>query len=97
MEIQDKNKYKIYFQLKKPRHPKPAAKTSVTGRKEGKTENFLHKMKFAKLTGWFLCLCVVLFVFFLRSLHGNDISVVPEGAFNDLSALSHLWVFRWWL
>uniref|UniRef100_A0A8C3QT40 Slit homolog 2 protein n=1 Tax=Cyanoderma ruficeps TaxID=181631 RepID=A0A8C3QT40_9PASS len=26
----------------------------------------------------------------LRSLHGNDISVVPEGAFNDLSALSHL-------
>uniref|UniRef100_A0A8C3U510 Slit homolog 2 protein n=1 Tax=Catharus ustulatus TaxID=91951 RepID=A0A8C3U510_CATUS len=24
------------------------------------------------------------------SLHGNDISVVPEGAFNDLSALSHL-------
>uniref|UniRef100_A0A8C3IXF8 Slit homolog 2 protein n=1 Tax=Chrysemys picta bellii TaxID=8478 RepID=A0A8C3IXF8_CHRPI len=26
----------------------------------------------------------------LLSLHGNDISVVPEGAFNDLSALSHL-------
>uniref|UniRef100_A0A8C2R768 Slit guidance ligand 2 n=1 Tax=Capra hircus TaxID=9925 RepID=A0A8C2R768_CAPHI len=26
----------------------------------------------------------------LLSLHGNDISVVPEGAFNDLAALSHL-------
>ncbi|KAL7976379.1 hypothetical protein Chor_015443 [Crotalus horridus] len=26
----------------------------------------------------------------LLSLHGNDISVVPGGAFNDLSALSHL-------
>lgn len=37
--------------------------------------------------------------FFLtfRSLHGNDISVVPEGAFNDLSALSHLWVPGSWM
>uniref|UniRef100_A0A8C0F828 Slit homolog 2 protein n=1 Tax=Bubo bubo TaxID=30461 RepID=A0A8C0F828_BUBBB len=33
---------------------------------------------------------IILFILFLRSLHGNDISVVPEGAFNDLSALSHL-------
>lgn len=51
-------------------------------------------MKFANLTCWFLYLYIILLVFFLRSLHGNDISVVPEGAFNDLSALSHLWVFR---
>lgn len=29
---------------------------------------------------------------FLRSLHGNDISLIPEGAFKDLSSLSHLWV-----
>lgn len=27
-----------------------------------------------------------------RSLHGNDISLIPEGAFKDLSSLSHLWV-----
>lgn len=32
---------------------------------------------------------ILLFLAF-SSLHGNDISVVPEGAFNDLSALSHL-------
>lgn len=25
-----------------------------------------------------------------RSLHGNDISLIPEGAFKDLSSLSHL-------
>uniref|UniRef100_A0A8B9Z545 Slit homolog 2 protein n=1 Tax=Buteo japonicus TaxID=224669 RepID=A0A8B9Z545_9AVES len=42
------------------------------------------------LTCCFLCIYIFLFIFFLRSLHGNDISVVPEGAFNDLSALSHL-------
>lgn len=30
--------------------------------------------------------------FSLRSLHGNDISLIPEGAFKDLSSLSHLWV-----
>lgn len=25
-----------------------------------------------------------------RSLHGNDISLIPEGVFKDLSSLSHL-------
>lgn len=28
--------------------------------------------------------------FCLRTLHGNDISSVPEGSFNDLTSLSHL-------
>lgn len=41
----------------------------------------------------FLCIDITVFLLSSRSLHGNDISVVPEGAFNDLSALSHLWVF----
>jgi hypothetical protein len=25
-----------------------------------------------------------------RSLHGNEISTIPEGSFNDLTALSHM-------
>lgn len=25
-----------------------------------------------------------------RSLHGNDISTIPEGSFNDLTSLSHV-------
>lgn len=28
----------------------------------------------------------------LRSLHGNDISELPDGIFNDAASLSHLWV-----
>jgi hypothetical protein len=30
------------------------------------------------------------FEFFYRSLHGNEISTIPEGSFNDLTALSHV-------
>lgn len=29
-------------------------------------------------------------IFFLRSLHGNDISELPDGIFNDVASLSHL-------
>lgn len=28
----------------------------------------------------------------LRSLHGNEISELPDGIFNDVASLSHLWV-----
>uniref|UniRef100_A0A670ZEN6 Slit guidance ligand 2 n=1 Tax=Pseudonaja textilis TaxID=8673 RepID=A0A670ZEN6_PSETE len=38
---------------------------------------------------YFLLTCFPIY-FLFRSLHGNDISLLPEGAFNDLSALSHL-------
>uniref|UniRef100_A0A670ZEC7 Slit homolog 1 protein n=1 Tax=Pseudonaja textilis TaxID=8673 RepID=A0A670ZEC7_PSETE len=41
------------------------------------------------LTEYFLLTCFPIY-FLFRSLHGNDISLLPEGAFNDLSALSHL-------
>lgn len=27
-----------------------------------------------------------------RSLHGNEISTIPEGSFNDLTSLSHVYV-----
>ena len=47
----------------------------------------------------YMCLCVcvrvcvcVSGVCVSRSLHGNDISMIPEGAFKDLSSLSHLCV-----
>lgn len=43
---------------------------------------------------WAGCVCCHLLTcaFCLRTLHGNDISSVPEGSFNDLTSLSHLWV-----
>jgi len=31
-----------------------------------------------------------IFLFCFRSLHGNEISTIPEGSFNDLTALSHV-------
>jgi Leucine-rich repeat (LRR) protein len=30
------------------------------------------------------------FCFCFRSLHGNEISTIPEGSFNDLTSLSHV-------
>lgn len=30
------------------------------------------------------------FIALLSSLHGNDISVIPEGAFEDLKSITHL-------
>lgn len=32
------------------------------------------------------------FIALPSSLHGNDISVIPEGAFEDLKSITHLWV-----
>lgn len=52
--------------------------------------SFIHAYEFF-WTLWIIGNLILLFLA-LSSLHGNDISVVPEGAFNDLSALSHLWV-----
>lgn len=65
--------------------------------KNGKSWKLLKEDKFCQVNLIiFLCIDIIVFLFSLRSLHGNDISVVPEGAFNDLSALSHLWVFIWY-
>uniref|UniRef100_A0A8C8RK11 Slit guidance ligand 3 n=1 Tax=Pelusios castaneus TaxID=367368 RepID=A0A8C8RK11_9SAUR len=36
------------------------------------------------------CSNIFFFLLFCRTLHGNDISSVPEGSFNDLVSLSHL-------
>lgn len=31
-----------------------------------------------------------LFIHPFRSLHGNDVSMIPEGAFTDLQSITHL-------
>lgn len=53
--------------------------------------DFLHLNSFLHFCAPFLFLPPSL-ALSLRSLHGNDISLIPEGAFKDLSSLSHLWV-----
>lgn len=47
---------------------------------------------FLQLQGADKILWFDIFLLFLpsRTLHGNDISSVPEGSFNDLVSLSHL-------
>uniref|UniRef100_A0A8C5QN05 Slit guidance ligand 3 n=1 Tax=Leptobrachium leishanense TaxID=445787 RepID=A0A8C5QN05_9ANUR len=54
-----------------------------------------HLLYFIKPFQMFVCLplnpCFFLLCFLnLSTLHGNDISTVPEGSFNDLTSLSHL-------
>src|SRR4029434_1277300 len=40
----------------------------------------------------FYCLSSALLSRSLRTLHGNDLSTIPEGSFNHLTSLSHLCV-----